>query len=126
MKGQTLFIRPIETADLNSVGDFLQRHGGGSADGESGILAKLVGDLAAVLIFRFGDRNLEIHQLLVREDLRRKRIGTLMLGELERIAGSRGLQSLSVRNGGADEFLTKAGFIDEGDSMVKKVIRDAR
>ena len=127
MKGQSLFIRPIETADLAAVSAFLHQHGGGSADVGSGILAKLVGDLAAVLTFRISESNLVIHQLRVREDLRRKRIGTLMLDELERTAASEGLQSLSVRKGtGADAFLVKAGFVDEGDSMVKKVLRAAR
>lgn len=127
MKGQTLFIRPIGTEDQAAVSDFLHRHGGGSADTSEGMLAKLVGDLAAVLTFHAGEQALAIHLLIVREDLRRKRIGSLMLAELERVAAEEGKSFLSVRSDtGAHPFLEKAGFAREGDSMVKRVIRAAR
>ena len=127
MKGQTLFIRPIASEDQAAVSDFLRRYGGGSADTSEGILAKLVGDLAAVLTFHIGGQVLAIDLLIVREDLRRKRIGGLMLAELERMAASTGKPWLSVSNDtGANPFLEKAGFTKEGDSMVKRVIRASR
>ncbi len=127
MKGQTLFIRPIEPADREDVRTFLLRHGQGSAETRSGILAKLVGDLVAVLTMDQGEGDIELHQLAVREDLRRKRIGGLMLNELERIAVASGHQQLRTRASPLNRpFLEKAGFVEEGDFMVRRVNRAKR
>ena len=127
MKGQTLFIRAIEPADAQAVGDFLRRHGRGSAENPLGFLGKLVGDLVAVLTIEMSERNIEIRELIVREDLRRKRIGRLMLDELERIAATTGLQSLRAQpNQKARPFFQKAGFLDEGPFMVRRVSRAER
>ena len=124
MKGQTLFIRPIQTSDLEGVRDFLLRHGDGSAEIGDGLLGKLVGDLAAVLTFRLAGQDMEVLQLVVRKDLRRKRIGRLMLDELERLAASSSRTLLRVRIvEDTRGFFQKSRFVEEGDFMVRKVIR---
>lgn len=127
VKGQTLFIRPIETGDRSAVGDFLHEHGGGSAETLHGIVGKLVGDLASVLLYETRGKALAIGTFVVRKDLRRKRIGTLMLAELERIAISSEVSCLEVGSPGeACSFFEKAGFTREGDLMVKRVNRAHR
>ena len=127
MKGQTLFIRAIEPADAEAVGNFLQRHGRGSAENRAGFLGKLVGDLVAVLTIEMSERNLEVRELIVREDLRRKRIGRLMLGELERIAATTGIESLRAQPSlDARPFFLKTGFLEEGPFMVRSVRRAER
>ena len=47
LRGQRLFVRPIETADREALQAFLAAHGDGGVTPETGLIGKLVGNLVA-------------------------------------------------------------------------------
>lgn len=119
-----MFIRPIQAEDGHEIANFLRQHGRGSAEGLSGILGKLVGDLVAVLLVETTGQTLAIRELIVRADLRHKRIGRQMLDELDRTASQKGLDTLESQSPeDARLFFQKMGFVEEGHRMVRRVRR---
>ena len=86
VKGQRLFVRPIEAADRDAIGAFLTAHSPDSAVPTLGLLGKLVGNLAAVLAMTDDGHALRIDGLVVAPELRRKRVGRVMIDELVQLA----------------------------------------
>ena len=64
----------------------MQQHGDASAVPECGLVGKLVGELVAVMSIRVTGDAIRIEDLLVAPELRRKRIGRVMLEELSGLA----------------------------------------
>jgi GNAT superfamily N-acetyltransferase len=87
-----------------------------------GIVGKLVGDLVAVASIAITSDAVRIETLVVAKELRRKRIGRFMLGELEQLARKMERDRLVVEQPGeAAEFLRRVGFHDEGGVMVRDI-----
>ena len=127
MKGQRLFVRAIEETDREAVQSFLESEGRAGDLPACGLLGKLVGDLVAVLEMRITADSVEVHEIVVARDLRRKRIGRVMLAELEQIARKIERQRLVVpetqrgTQDGAAEFLRRVGFEREGSRWIREV-----
>ena len=123
MKGQHLFVRAIESADSDAVQAFLRAEGKDGAVPACGLLGKLVGELVAILAMRITAEAVEIDDLVVASDLRRKRIGRVMLAELEQIAVKMDRPRLLVRDADEQsaEFLKRVGFEREGPRWIRKV-----
>jgi ribosomal protein S18 acetylase RimI-like enzyme len=123
MKGQRLFVRAIESGDQDAVRSFLSTEGRTSTP-SVGLLGKLVGDLVAVLEMQITSDAVLIHDIVVKRELRRKRIGRVMLDELEQIAARIERHQLVVDGGNnAAEFLQRVGFEREGARWVRNVRR---
>src|ERR1700687_5633554 len=86
MRGQKLFVRPIESADRDAVSRFLQAQSDTSPVPACGLLGKLVGELVSVVAMQITADAIQIDDIVVARDLRRKRIGRVMLDEVEQIA----------------------------------------
>lgn len=122
MKGQKLFTRPIERADSDEIGRFLEAETGAATVPACGLLGKLVGELVAVAGMSITADAIEIDRLVVAEGLRRKRIGRVMLDEIEQIAAKMERRSLVVNDAaGASEFFERVGFEREGARWIRKV-----
>lgn len=123
MKGQRLFVRAIESADSGAVKAFLRAEGKNGTVPACGLLGKLAGELVAILAMRITAEAVEIDDIVVASDLRRKRIGRAMLAELERIAVKMDRPQLLVRDADEQsaEFLKRVGFEREGPRWIRKV-----
>ena len=123
MKGQRLFVRAIESSDSNAVGAFLSHHCERRVEVPArGLLGKLVGDLVAVMSVSFTADSIRIDDLTVAKELRRKRIGRVMVGEALLLAKNSGRERLEVDdNGAAIEFFQHVGFVREGSQWVMRV-----
>jgi N-acetylglutamate synthase-like GNAT family acetyltransferase len=119
VKGQKLFVRPIEAADADAVRAFASQFGG-SSETRSGLLGKLTGDLVAVLSMELDDDAIRITGLVVAEELRRKRIGRVMLNELAALAAKLERQWL-VADVAHAAFLQRVGFTEEDGVMSRRV-----
>ena len=124
MRGQRLFIRPIDPSDRDAVHAFLQRYSSDTplpdaapaAVPDTGLLGKLVGDLAAVLAVTILPSSLRIDAIVVRDDLRRKQIGRYMVDEAGRLAVKMDRDVLMAADGGgAEDFLRRVGFERDGE-----------
>jgi N-acetylglutamate synthase-like GNAT family acetyltransferase len=119
VKGQKLFVRPIEAADFDAVRAFAAQHGGPS-DIRSGLLGKLVGELVSVLAMNVEDDAVRVVDLVVAEELRRKRVGRVMLNELASLAQKleRNWLIADIQHA---EFLRHVGFIEDQGVMKRRV-----
>jgi GNAT superfamily N-acetyltransferase len=119
VKGQKLFVRPIEATDADAVRVFAAQHGG-SPDIRSGLLGKLVGELVSVLAMDVEGDAVRVVDLVVAEELRRKRIGRVMLNELAALAAKleRNWLIADVKHA---EFLRRVGFTEEQGVMKRRV-----
>ncbi len=124
MRGQRLFVRPIETSDTSEVRAFLRTYAHRDAVPACGLIGKLVGELVAVLAIDLTAEGVRIEDLVVAPELRRKRVGRVMLDELEALAVKMERDWLIVEDaGGGREFLRHVGFVDDGARMVRRVTR---
>ena len=122
MRGQKLFVRPIETADRDAVSRFLQAQGDTSQVPACGLLGKLVGELVSVVAIQITADAIQIDDIVVARDLRRKRIGRVMLDEVEQIAAKMDRPRLiTVDAAGAHEFFRRVGFEREGARWIRQV-----
>jgi GNAT superfamily N-acetyltransferase len=121
MRGQRLFVRPIDAADAPSVDAFLARHGAAGTAPAWGLVGKLVGELVAVLSLEVTETAIRLNDLVVAEELRRKRVGRVMMNELGVLAAKMGRPRIEAERGRADEFLRRVGFAEEGSKMVRRV-----
>lgn len=138
MRGQRLFVRPLGPLDEDAVREFLARHSAASTPPPAGLAGKLVGDLVAILGFTLLPCSLRIDDLVVRDDLRRKRVGRFMIGEAAKLAakmdrpllvveriverpGERVGERVMERSGTADEFLRRVGFKEEDKQWIRRV-----
>ena len=125
MRGQRLFVRPIEPGDADTVRGFLAVHAAQDAVPPCGLIGKLLGELVAVMAIDLGETNgVRIRDLVVAPELRRKRIGRVMISEVESLAAKMERDWLIADSAGSSrEFLKRVGFIDEGTRMVRRVAR---
>jgi GNAT superfamily N-acetyltransferase len=119
VKGQKLFVRPIEAADGDAIRAFAAQFGG-TTEPRSGLLGKLTGDLVAVLSMELEAEAIRIVDLVVAEELRRKRIGRVMLNGLAALAATLEREWLVADVAHAD-FFRHVGFIEEGGVMKRRV-----
>ena len=124
MRGQRLFVRPIDDQDHESVRAFLQRHADDARVPEFGLVGKLVGELVAVMTIAVTNEAIRVDDLVVAPELRRKRIGRVMLDELDGLAAKLERDWLIVeRARDAQPFFERVGFVPEGNRMVRRVRR---
>ena len=126
MRGQRLFIRPIEADDREAIRRFFELH----RDPEAaplpacGLLGKLVGELVAILEMEIGENTILLRDLVIATEFRRKRIGRAMVEELARMAEKMEVEEIVVRDERrADQFLQKVGFTPAKDGWVRRVSR---
>ncbi len=121
MRGQRLFVRAIDSADHDAVRAFLSTHGRSEIPA-CGLLGKLVGELVAVLAIQITPDAVQIDDIVVKREFKRKRIGRVMLDELEQIAAKIERRRLVVDDSSdAAEFLERVGFQREGAKWVRNV-----
>lgn len=122
MRGQKLFIRAIEAADHDAVERFLEDQTGAPGVPACGLLGKLVGELVAVVAFEITPDSIQIDNVVVERELRRKRIGRTMLGEVEQIAAKMDRRRLiAAENAGPCDFFRHVGFEREGERWIRQV-----
>lgn len=123
MRGQRLFVRQIEASDHSAVRDFLALHSDHPSEIPArGLLGKLVGDLVAVMSISVTADSIRIVDITVAKELRRKRIGRVMVSEALQLAKKIDRPRLEVDDGGpAVEFFRHVGFEQEGTQWVKRV-----
>ncbi len=121
MKGQRLYVRPIDAGDTAAVGDFLARYRIAAATPSCGLVGKLVGDLVAVLTMEVTETAIRVEELIVAEELRGKRVGRVMMNELHALAAKMGRKRIEADRGAADGFLRRVGFEEEGTKWVRRV-----
>ena len=117
MKGQKLFVRSIEASDAAVLRAFAAQNGGNAAPA-AGLIGKLVGELAATLSMEVEPEAIRIVDLVVAEELRRKRVARVMLNELAILAATMKREWL-VANITHREFLVRVGF-HEADGLMKR------
>jgi predicted GNAT family N-acyltransferase len=122
VRGQKLFVRPIENGDSDSIRSFLKSNGGRITQTDCGLVGKLVGDLVAVVAMELEGDALRIDDVVVATELRRKRIGRFMLDEVERLASKLERKRVVV-SGRAPlrEFFQRTGFREDGEWLVRDV-----
>jgi N-acetylglutamate synthase-like GNAT family acetyltransferase len=122
MKGLRLFVRPIEGADQGDVDAFLTRQAAERATPACGLLGKLLGDIVAVVALDFSGDAMRIDDIVVARDLRRKRIGKVMMREVEQLAKKLDRRRVVVDDArGAHEFFRRVGFENQGERWVRDV-----
>jgi N-acetylglutamate synthase-like GNAT family acetyltransferase len=122
VRGQRLFVRPIDPTDSEAVREFLARYSASSTVPSTGLVGKLVGDLAAVVAIEITASAIRIDDIVVAPDLRRKRIGRFMIDEVGVLAVKMERRRLVVeRPGDAGEFFRRVGFESEGAQWVRRV-----
>lgn len=120
MKGQKLFVRPIEERDSEILRAFAVQHGGGLSSPRAGLIGKLVGELAAVLTMELEPHAIRVSDLVVAKELRRKRVGRVMLNELATLAGTMEREWL-VADVAHRAFLERVGFSEDSGVMKRRV-----
>jgi ribosomal protein S18 acetylase RimI-like enzyme len=131
MRGLRLFVRPTEPSDHGDLYAFFERHGEENNEtalshSESvtacGLLGKLLGEIVAVAGLEITSDALRVRELLVARELRRKWIGKVMMREIEQLAMKMDRRRLIVDDTrGAQEFLRRVGFVEEGERWVRVV-----
>jgi len=119
VRGQKLFIRPIDGSDHDAIRAFLRRHAPSTPVPATGLIGKLLGDIVAVLAMSLTDEALRIDALVVAEELRRKRIGRFMMEEAVSMASK--LDKTWVECTGEHAFLHRVGFVADGWVMRRRV-----
>ena len=118
MRGQKLFIRPIDGSDHDAIHAFLRRHAPSTPVPATGLLGKLLGDIVAVLAMSLTDEALRVDSLVVAEEFRRKRIGRFMMEEAASMAAK--LDKRWVECEGEYAFLQRVGFVSDGRVMRRR------
>ncbi len=119
VKGQKLFVRAVEADDAALLRAFASQHGGDPAP-SAGIIGKLVGELAAVLTMEIEPDAIRVLDLVVAEELRRKRVARVMLNELAILATTMKREWL-VAAVAHREFLERVGFHEADGQMKRRV-----
>lgn len=124
MRGQRLFVRPIERADHDLVASFLRATGACDAVPACGLIGKLLGEIVAVVAIDITHDALRIEEIVVKKELRWKQIGRYMLEELGQMAQKMDRDRLVV-DAPPDlrEFFRRVGFEEKGGRMVRRLER---
>ena len=125
MRGQRLYVRPIEPGDADAVRAFFSAHANRDAVPACGLVGKLLGQLVAVMAIDLSEANgIRVADLVVLPELRRKHIGRVMMNELESLAAKMERDWLIAdATESTRDFLLRVGFVDEGNRMVRRVAR---
>ena len=123
MRGLRLFVRPIDAADHEAVAAFLA---GQDLDARHtpafGLVGKLLGDIVAVAAIDLTGDAVLVNEIIVARDLRKKRIGRVMMREIEELALKMDRRRVVVENArDAHEFFRHVGFRYEGERWVRDV-----
>jgi predicted N-acetyltransferase YhbS len=123
LRGQRLFVRPIEAGDAEAIRSFFTSQQAGEAVIPAcGLLGKVVGDIVAVMAIEIADDVLVVHDLYVARELRRKRIGRFLAGEAAQLAAKLERTAVVVSDArGSEEFLRRVGFVSEDGLFVRRV-----
>jgi ribosomal protein S18 acetylase RimI-like enzyme len=122
VRGQRLFVRPIESGDREAIRAFLAANGVPGEAPACGLLAKLVGDLVGVVSMEIADDGMHVENVVVARELRRKRIGRFLLDEAARLAEKVDRDRLVATDArGAEAFLRRVGFAEEDGVFVRRV-----
>lgn len=125
MRGLLLFVRPIDDADKAAVCAFLDTQKGVESSLPAvGLLGKLLGDIVAVVSIGLTADALRVDDIVVARDLRKKRIGRVMMREVEQLAAKMDRRRVVVEDArDAGEFFRHVGFHSEGERWVRDVSR---
>lgn len=99
MKGQRLFVRPLEPGDretLEALHAAAEEPPIGDLGGEDGLVGRLAGNTVAYLAWRREPGAMMITRLFVAADLRRLGIGRMLLAQAGAIAAAGGAAELRV------------------------------
>lgn len=119
-RGQKLFVRPITNGDIT---DLRRLTGTEMALPPDGLIGRLVGDTVSFLAFAVSGGELSINEIFVAPDLRKKRVGRVLIGELEVVARQLNCNTITVNPAcRATEFFVKMGFV-ETNSLLRKSIQ---
>jgi GNAT superfamily N-acetyltransferase len=125
VKGQKLWIRKLSPADSPEIEAFTSSHDSPPPDhlSSQGWLARIAGQLVAVAAVEpLSDRVATLRLLLVAPDLRRKRVGTLLLQQIEQELGAAGFERLETAVGSPlASFLLRRGFEHHGDRLARSI-----
>ena len=123
MRGLRLFVRPIDVADHPAVGRFLELQQAPTGPAPAlGLLGKLLGDIVAVATIGLTPDAIRVDQIIVARDLRKKRIGRVMMREIEQLAAKMDRRRVVVEDArDAHEFFRHVGFRHEGERWVRDV-----
>ena len=123
MRGLRLFVRPIDAADHEAVGRFFElQHLPPGPVPAYGLLGKLLGDIVAVASIGLTPDAIRIDDIIVARDLRKKRIGRVMMREIEQLAAKMDRSRVVVEDArDAHEFFRHVGFRHEGERWVRDV-----
>lgn len=126
MRGLRLLVRPATPEDRVGIEDFYRQESAEEPDPQQlSILGKLLGRIVAHAGAELAGDTVLISTIHVARELRRRRIGSTVLSELEKAAADAGARSLVVSAGSAVSFFQSLGFI-EHDGMFRKIIRQPR
>lgn len=124
MRGLRLFVRPIEPADAPDLAAFLAAEGVALDPPARGLLAKMLGRIVALAAFDVASDGLRLDALLVSGELRRRRVGRFMVGELAGYAVKMERNQVYVDRAAAasapdaEDFLQHVGFSSQEDRWV--------
>ena len=120
-RGLKLFVRPITNGD---IADLSRLTGTEMVSPLNGLLGRLLGDTVSFLTFDpMGDGEIRIDEIFVAPDLRKKRVGRVLIGELEDVARRLHCNTITVNPAcRATEFFVKMGFV-ETNSLLRKSIQ---
>ena len=123
MKGQRLFIRPLNADDRPRLEQFYLAENAPLPDQGDGLIGFLVGEVVAHLSFKQLPPVMEIQALWVARHLRRKRVARTMVSELASMAAKLELTRLVVRNGEeANEAFLRLGFSKAPDGTLVRSV----
>jgi GNAT superfamily N-acetyltransferase len=123
MRGLRLFVRPIDSADHAAIGRFFElQQLAMTSPPAFGLVGKLLGDIVAVAAIDLTPDAIRIDDIFVARDLRKKRIGRVMMREIEQLAAKMDRSRVVVEDAReAHEFFRHVGFRIEGERWVRDV-----
>jgi GNAT superfamily N-acetyltransferase len=125
MKGQRLFVRPLEPADRETL-EALHAAAGEAPfvelGGDEGLVGRLAGSSVAYLVWRPETAAMVITHIFVAAELRRLGIGRMLLAEAGAIAAAGGAPELRVEQGcKLARYFERAGFVSAKGTLCKTI-----
>jgi GNAT superfamily N-acetyltransferase len=123
VRGQKLFVRPMEPQDRDRVLEFLATQKCPPM-AHTGLIGKLVGQLVVVVQLDFRVDEVQIEQMVVADHVRRKRIGRFMIDEADVLARKmeRGWLT-AAEDTPIAPFLIHIGFVQDAGKLRRRVVR---